>query len=154
MLTITVDNTKIGVNKKANVNVYCDNDFFNGIEARATIEGEPYGKGFGYDLLKEDYGAENGVLTFDDVTDSFNFDVEAGDLGGDGKYRISVYIRNLFNIWNDCCSLYINTNERVKDTGGSYVLVKRDGSGTDEKYISAYTGEEIDYFVSEVLKNG
>lgn len=154
MITVAVNNSRIGPNKKASISVYSDNDFFNGIEARATAEGAPYGRGWGYDLLKDDYQTENGVLPLNEVTDLFNFDAEADELGSDGIYRISVYVRNLSGIWNDCCGLYINTNERVKDSGGSYVLAKRDGSGTDEQYISAYSGDDIDNFVSGVLKNG
>ena len=60
-------------------------------EARATIEGEPYGRGIG--LLVEKYNGNgySGTITIDDEELT----------NGDAKYRISVYGKNLYGEWSD-----------------------------------------------------
>lgn len=60
-------------------------------EARATIEGEPYGRGIG--LLVEKYNGNgySGTITIDDEELT----------NGDAKYRISVYGKNNYGEWSD-----------------------------------------------------
>lgn len=150
MLTISIDRNRISTKFKATVTVQSDEPVY-AYEARATRQGQPYGRGVGYDLLSDDASASNGIVTLSTPVSSFSFDIESTELQTDGDYRISIYVRNKDGIWNDCCQLYTSSAEAVRDSSGAYVLVKRDGSGTDASYTSAYTGNDINNFVSEVL---
>ena len=143
MLTISIDRNRISTHFKATVTVH--------YEARATKQGQPYGRSVGYDLLSDDASASNGIVTLSTPVSSFSFDIESSELQTDGDYRISVYVRNKDGVWNDCCQLYTSSSEAVRDSNGAYVLAKCDGSGTDSSYKSAYSGNDINNFVTEVL---
>ena len=151
MQTISIDRRKISSLFKATVNVQSDEEFC-ACEARATKTGQPYGKGIGYDLLSDDISASGGIVTFGNPVSSFVFDIESPELEADGDYRISVYVMNADGVWNDCCQLYTSSAETVRDSQGAYVLVKRDGNGSDSSYTSAYSGNDINKFVTEVLR--
>lgn len=150
MLTISIDRNRISNHFKATVSVNSDAPI-TAYEARATRTGQPYGKGFGVDLLSDDISAANGIVTLGTPVNSFSFDIESSELQADGDYRIGVYVRSESGVWNDCCQLYTSASEAVKDSNGNYVLVKRIGNGTDTSYKSAYSGNEINNFVTEVL---
>ena len=151
MQTISIDRRKISNVFKATVTVQSD-ESVHACEARATKTGQPYGKGIGYDLMSDDASATNGIVAFSNPVSSFVFDIESPELESDGDYRISVYVMNADGVWNDCCQLYTSSAETVRDSQGAYVLVKRDGSGSDASYTSAYPGNDINKFVTEVLR--
>lgn len=152
MLSITVDRTRISENLKATVTVTSDTPF-TAYEARGTEAGQAYGRGTGYCLLSDDITADNGVVTLAQAVTTVSFDIEAAELDyADGEYRISVFVRDENGVWSDCCQLYTSASEAVTDADGKNVLAKRDGSGTDESYVSAYSGNDIDSFITEVLK--
>lgn len=150
MLTISVDRNRISKNFKAVVSVNSDVPII-AYEARATRSGEAYGRGRGYDLLADDKTSANGVVTISAPVSAFSFDIESTELASDGKYRISIYVMNENGVWNDCCQLYTSSSEEIKDSNGDNVLVKRNGNGTDASYTSAYSGNDINNFVTEVL---
>lgn len=150
MLTVAINRNRISSHFKATVNVGSDEKIY-AYEARATKTGQPYGKGTGYDLLSDDITADSAIVTLQEPLNSFAFDVESSELENDGNYRISIYVMNADGIWNDTCQLYTSSSETVIDSDGKNVLAKRNGSGTDERFISAYTGAEIDNFITEVL---
>ncbi|MBR3868069.1 MAG: hypothetical protein IKM66_02020 [Clostridia bacterium] len=150
MLTISIDRNRISTHFKATVTVHSDESVY-AYEARATKQGQPYGRSVGYDLLSDDASASNGIVTLSTPVSSFSFDIESSELQTDGDYRISVYVRNKDGVWNDCCQLYTSSSEAVRDSNGAYVLAKCDGSGTDSSYKSAYSGNDINNFVTEVL---
>ncbi len=151
MATLTIDRSRISTHFKATVTVTGETPFY-AVEARATRVGEPWGKGKGYCLLRDDAVTSNGEVTLNGVT-SFTFDIENTELNADGEYKISVYIKNGDGVWNDTVFLYTSSNEKVKDSIGKYVCVKRNGNGTDESYVSVYSGSEINSFIAEVLNN-
>ncbi|MBO5935663.1 MAG: hypothetical protein J6Q94_09285 [Clostridia bacterium] len=151
MLTISIDRRKISTLFKATVTVQSDEAVY-ACEARATKTGQPYGKGIGYDLLSDDISVSDGIVTFGNPVSSFAFDIESPELEADGDYRISIYVMNADGVWNDCCQLYTSSADAVRDSQGAYVLVKRDGSGSDSSYTSAYSGNDINKFVTEVLR--
>lgn len=150
MLTISIDRKKISNVFKATVTVQSDESVY-AYEARAAKTGQPYGRSIGYDLLSDDASASNGIVTLSTPVSTFSFDIESSELQSDGDYRISVYVRNKDGVWNDCCQLYTSSGESVRDLSGAYVLVKRNGNGTDALYTSAYPGNDINNFVTEVL---
>lgn len=150
MLTITVDRNRISPYCKATVNVQSDEPII-AYEARATKSGESFGRGVGYDLLSDDATASNGVVTLSSSAKSFSFDIESTELLSDGAYRISVFVKDENDVWNDCSALYTSASQPVRDANGAYVLAKRSGAGTDTSYKSAYTGDQINNFISEVL---
>lgn len=150
MLTVSVDRDRISNIFKASVTVSSD-ESFTAIEARATKTGEAYGRGVGLCLLSDDDSASDGVVTLSTAVKSYSFDVESSELSSDGEYRISVYVKNESGVWNDTCQLYTSSSDAVVDSNGAYVLVKRNGTGTDASYTSAYSGEDIDNFITEVL---
>ncbi len=150
MLTISIDRNRISNHFKATVSVNSDVPV-TAYEARATKNGQPYGKGIGYDLLSDDVTASNGVVNLDSAVRSFSFDIESSELDADGNYRIGVYVKNGSGVWNDCCQLCTSASEAVVDSNNDYVLAKRKGDGTDALYKSAYSGNDINNFVTEVL---
>ena len=150
MLTISIDRNRISYVFKATVSVQSDEPVY-AYEAKATKAGQPYGRGIGYDLLSDDVASSKGVVTLGSPENSFSFDIEFSELDSDGDYRINVYVRDENGVWNDCCQLYTSASEAVKDSNGAYVLVKRNGSGADTSYKSAYSGNDINNFITEVL---
>lgn len=147
--TITADRNKVSPYLKAAVTVVSDSLFY-AVEARATKQGEPFGRGIGFDLLSDDDTATNGVVTFSQGVNTFSFDIEAAELSSDGEYRISVFVRDASGIWNDCGQLYAKNQQAVIDKNGANILAKRT-AGTAENYISAYSGDVINNFITEVL---
>ena len=150
MLTINTDRNRISNHLKAAVNVSSDENVY-AYEVRATKTGQPYKKGTGYCLLADDISVSAGVVTLSTPAKSFSFDIEFAELDSDGDYRISVYVMNKDGVWNDTCQLYTSSGEAVKGSDGRYIFAKRNGSGTDESYVSAYSGNVIDSFITEVL---
>lgn len=149
MTSITTDRNKVSPHLKATVTVVSDSVFY-AVEARATKQGEPFGRGIGFDLLVDDAAASNGVVTFSQGVNTFDFDIEASELSSDGEYRISVFVRDASGVWNDCGQLYTKDSQAVKDKNGANILAKRT-AGTDESYKSAYSGDVINHFITEVL---
>ena len=156
MLTISVDRKKISNNITATVSVFSDY-MFDAVEVRATKAGEPYMRGLGYALLADEkiygYSPADGTVYFDSPVSYFNFSVSAPELGTDGKYRISVYVRDTLGVWNDVCPVYTSEMQQLTDVNGAHIFVCRDGTGTDEQYKSACKGVHIDNFIHEVLFN-
>lgn len=158
MLTISVDRDRLSTHLKANVTVRSD-EYIQAFEARATLAGQPCGRGIGCDLLADEfdeasgyyYDSESGVAYPPEPYRSVSFDVEAAELNTDGEYRISIYVMNKSGVWNDTCILYTKNSESVIDSDGAYILVMRNTTGEDESYTSAYSGKEIDDFITEVL---
>lgn len=150
MLTVSVDRNVISKKFKATVSVSSDVSV-TAYEVRATKTGELYGRGRGLDLLSDDTSAVNGVVDISPPVRTFTFDIESDELSSDGEYRISVYVMNEDGIWNDCCQLFTSAQQQVVDSTGDYVLVKRLGNGNDDSYFSAYPGDVINNFISEVL---
>ena len=150
MITITIDRNRISNHFKANVSVNSDVPV-TAYEARATLIGERYGKGIGYDLLSDDIASSNGVVNLSSPVSSFSFDIESAELSADGEYRIVVYVKNESGVWNDCCQFYTSASEVIRDSNNDYVLAKRTGIGTDTLYKSTFTGNDINNFVTEVL---
>ena len=150
MITVMIDRNRISRHLKANVTVNSDVQI-TAYEARATKVGNSYGKGIGYDLLSDDISSVNGVVSMQNPAKSFGFDIESTELSSDGDYRISVYVKDSNDVWNDCCQLYTASSEPVVDSEGKYILVKRAGNGTDTLYKSVFSGKDIDSFIKEVL---
>ena len=150
MLTINTDRNRISNHLKASVIVSSDENVY-AYEVRATKKGQPHKKGTGYCLLSDDISVSNGVVTLGTPSASFSFDIEFSELDSDGDYLISVYVMNADGVWNDTCQLYTSSGEAVKGSDGRYILAKRNGSGTDESYVSAYSGNDINSFITEVL---
>ena len=151
MLTVTLDRNRISIYKKATVTVTSDEPFI-AVEARATRIGSNFGKGVGEDLLSDDATAVNGVVTLPSAVTSYSFDVECSELLTDGEYRISVYVMNENGTWDESYYLLTSSGQIVKDKTGSTICVKRNSGVTTEGYKSAYSGEQINNFVNEVLK--
>ena len=149
MLTIQTDRNRISNHFKASVRVISD-EAVHSYEARATRQGEPFGRGIGYDLLSDDTESSNGVVTLTSPLTALTFDIESSELSADGDYRISIYVMNGEGVWNDTCQLYTSSGEEVKDFDGRNVLAKRE-DGTQQSYTSAYSGNEINNFITEVL---
>ena len=150
MLTIHTDRNRISGHLKATVNIVSDEPVYS-YEARATRQNESFGRGIGYDLLSDDASSVSGVVTLSTPATEISFDIESSELNSDGDYRISVYVMNADGVWNDTCQLFTSSGEAVKDSDGKYILAKRE-DGTQTSYISAYLGDDINNFVSEVLK--
>ncbi len=149
MLTIQTDRNRISNHFKASVRVISDEAVY-AYEARATRQDEPFGRGIGYDLLSDDTESSNGVVTLTSPLKELTFDIESSELLSDGDYRISIYVMNGDGVWNDTSQLYTSSGEEVKDSDGRNVLVKRE-DGTQQSYTSAYSGNEINNFITEVL---
>lgn len=150
MLTVSVDRDRLSAVFKANVTVVSDSEF-TAIEARATKVGAAYGRGVGVCLLSDDVTASSGVVSLGSAVKTYSFDVESSELQTDGEYRVSVYVMDASGVWNDTCALYTSSGEAVVGSDGVYILAKRDGSGTDSSYTSAYSGADIDEFVGKVI---
>lgn len=65
---------------------------------------------------------------------------------------VIVGINEAWNAWSNYYQLYTSASEEVVDEDGNYVFAKKSDSDMGDSYKSAYTGSEIDEFVSEVLK--
>lgn len=150
LIDITIDRNKISNHFKATVNVISDIPF-TAIEARATAYGAAFGKGIGICLLSDDSSVAGGVVTLPAAVKQYTFDAESDELQTDGVYRITVFVQTEDGKWNDGSALYTSSGERVFDFEGASVFAKRDGSGTDDMCTSAYTGDIINSFISEVL---
>lgn len=150
MIDITIDRNRISNHFKATVTVTSDLPFI-AIEARATHYGAAFGKGIGICLLSDDATSSNGVVTLPSAVKSYNFDAESNEIQTDGVYRITIFVKTEDGKWNDGSALYTSSGEKVFDSTGASVFTKRDGSGIDDMYISAYTGDIINSFISEVL---
>ena len=150
VIDITIDRNRISNHFKATVNVTSDLPFI-AIEARATHYGAAFGKGIGICLLSDDATSSNGVVTLPSAVKSYTFDAESNEIQTDGVYRITIFVKTEDGKWNDGSALYTSSGEKVFDSAGASVFAKRDGSGTDDMYTSAYSGDVINSFISEVL---
>ncbi len=151
MVSISVDRNRISEHFKATVTVTSDTPF-TAYEARGYYAGDIYGRGIGYCLLSDDLTVADGVVTLSSAVTTVTFDVEAKELGyADGDYRICVFVKTENGNWDDTCQLYTSAGEAVVDSEGRNVLAKRNGSGSDEAYASAYSGKAINDFITEVL---
>ena len=150
VIDITIDRNRISNHFKATVTVTSDLPFI-AIEARATHYGAAFGKGIGICLLSDDATSSNGVVTLPSAVKSYIFDAESNEIQTDGVYRITIFVKTEDGKWNDGSALYTSSGEKVFDSAGASVFAKRDGSGTDDMYTSAYSGDVINSFISEVL---
>lgn len=150
MAEVTIDRNRISSLFKATVTITSDTPF-TAIEARATKKGSGFGKGTGICLLSDDETASDGVFTLPSAVKSYTFDAECSEIMTDGEYRISVFVMDENGTWSDCSALLTTTSEEIYDKDRAVLFLKRDGSGTDETYISAYSGADIDSFITEVL---
>ena len=150
MISVTIDRNRISSYFKATVNVSSDIPF-TAIEARATKIGSGFGRGTGICLLSDDFVSSGGVVTLPSAVQTYSFDTEYNELLTDGEYRITVFVRMEDGKWAGGSNLLTSLSDTVYDKNGAAVLVKRNGSGNDESYRSAYTGADIDNFISEVL---
>ncbi len=99
-LTLTPSLTKIGTSGTSSVSVSSNIDVI-AFEARATLDGQPYGRGIGINIISDDLTVEgSGVHTFAAPTNSWSFDVAYSEINADGTYRISVYAQNADNVWS------------------------------------------------------
>lgn len=55
-------------------------------------------------------------------------------------------------IWSIKCKLCESRGYFIVDSSGATILLRRNGTGGETVYTSAYSGEEIDNFITEVLK--
>ena len=150
MINVTIDRNRISNRFKATVNVTSDKPF-TAVEGRATKKGTAFGKGTGICLLSDDTATANGIVTLPSAVNNYSFDVECSEILTDGEYRISVFVLTEDGKWNDCSVLLTSADETVYAKNSDVILVKRNGSGTDETYKSAFSGDAINEFVSEVL---
>ena len=150
MIKVTIDRNRISSRFKATVNISADK-LFTCVEGRATKKGSAFGRGTGICLLSDDSATTNGVVTLPSAVDNYSFDVECGEILTDGEYRISVFVMTEDGKWNDCSVLLTSADETLCDKNADVILVKRNGSGTDETYKSAFSGDVINEFISEVL---
>ena len=150
VINVTIDRNRISSRFKATVNVSSDKPFTS-VEGRATKKGSAFGRGTGICLLSDDSATTNGVVTLPSAVNNYSFDVECSEILTDGEYRISVFVMTEDGKWNDCSVLLTSADETVYDKNSDVVLVERNGSGTDETYISAFSGDVINEFISEVL---
>lgn len=152
MVSISADTLRISSHVKANVTVTSDTPF-NAYEARGYYASDRYGRGIGFCLLSDDEAAENGVAELPVAVNTVSFDVEASELQDtEGVFRIAVFVRDENGVWDDTCTLLTASGETVYGSDGCKILAKRDGSGTDESFGSAYSGAQINNFVNEVQK--
>ncbi len=150
VIDITIDRNRISNHFKATVNVTSDLPFI-AIEARATHYGAAFGKGIGVCLLSDDSSAAGGVVSLPVAVKQYTFDAESDEIQTDGAYRITVFVQTEDGKWNDGSALYTSSGDKVFDSAGASVFTKRNGSGTDDMYTSAYSGDVINSFISEVL---
>ncbi len=150
MINVAIDRNRISNYFKATVTVTSDLSF-TAIEVRATNKGSGFGRGVGICLLSDDAASSGGVVTLPTAVNGYTFDAECSEIFADGEYRISVFVLTEDGKWNDGSVLFTSGNDKVYDSNGATVCVKRDGSGTDETYLSAYSGDDINNFVAEVL---
>lgn len=150
MTTVTIDRNRISEFLKATVNVESDIPFI-AVEARATKKGSGFGRGIGICLLSDDATASDGVVALPSAVSNFIFDAQCSEFLTDGEYRISVFVQTEDGKWNDGSALLTSSGEKVYDKNGVCVLVKKNGTGTDETYKSTYSGDVINNFISEVL---
>ena len=152
MVSISVDRSRISTHYKATVTVTSDTPF-SAYEARGSYADEKYGRGIGYCLLSDDNATGNGVVSLASAVTSVSFDVESSELcDADGDYRISVFTMNTDGVWDDTCLLLTSSGEELYGSDGRKILARRNGSGTDERCISAYSGAQINNFTEEVLR--
>lgn len=150
MINVTIDRNRISNYFKATAEVLSDVPFI-AIQARATKKGSAFGPGTGICLLNDDTVTVNGVVTLPSAVNNYSFDVECSEILTDGEYRISVFVLTEDGKWNDSSVLLTSADETVYDKNSAVVSVKRNGSGTDETYKTAYSGDIINNFISEVL---
>ena len=152
MVSISVDRSRISTHYKATVTVTSDTPF-KAYEARGSLADDKHGRGTGFCLLGDDADAVNGVVTLPSAVNTVSFDVESAELCDiDGDYRISVFTMDENGVWDDTCVLLTASDEELFGSDGKKILAKRNGSGADESYMSAYSGEQINNFVNEVLR--
>ncbi|MBR5232978.1 MAG: hypothetical protein IKW03_02090 [Clostridia bacterium] len=150
MIDITIDRNRISSFFKAEINVTSDVPFTS-IEARATKTGSAFGRRTGICLLRDDVTLSDGVVNLPSAVNEYSFDAECAEIQTDGEYRISVFVLTEDGKWNDGSVFLSLSGETVVDSDGALIFVKRDGSGTDETYRSAYSGNDYNSFISEVL---
>lgn len=150
MTTVTVDNSKIGLNKKATVTVSSE-DGFDAIEVRGYASDDmARGRGIGVDLLSDDVTTTDGVWEFESVEYEATFDVEAIEFGGGGTYTVVVFTRGM-NGWDDTDRLFDKNNKDMRDRNGKCLSVKRASNTSNFSYRSKYSGAEINSFIGEVI---
>lgn len=99
-ITVTQNVTTIStvVGKDVCTATYQVNENYVEMEARATKNGAPYGRGIGILVISKK--ADSGGFFPANTNDTFG--VYPRFLGnGDGQYRISVYVKNVDGIWSD-----------------------------------------------------
>ena len=99
-VSVTPDYAKINGSGLSTVSV-STNINAKAFEARATLDGQPYGRGIGTNVISDDVMVDSsGVHIFSAPTTSWSFDVAYTEINTDGEYRISVYAMNEDNVWS------------------------------------------------------
>lgn len=96
-ITFKNDRTKISSHISCNVS-FSVNENFRQFEARATLIGEPYGRGIGTLIMQMQIASPN----FYPANTNYSFVITDETLANvDGNYRISLYAMNSDGIWSD-----------------------------------------------------
>lgn len=88
---------------------------FREFEARATIAGQPYGRGIGILLMNMSIASPN----YYPANTEYTYIITDQNLtSGDGTYRISMYAKNTDGIWSDTVAFtWDGTNGNGWDVG-------------------------------------
>lgn len=112
---ISFDNNRdeISVNLSCTV-TFSVNENFIQFEARATIVGEPYGRGIGIlinnmEIASPNYYPANTNYTFVITSDTL--------FNQDGQYRISMYAKNQNGVWSDAIAFEWDNPDKGWDIG-------------------------------------
>ena len=90
---ITYTKSRISLNQAASVSVECS-ELVYAYECRATLVGEPQGRGMGINVLKDEGGYDSdGVVTLNSPTRFIYFSVSGDELISAGDYNINVYLK-------------------------------------------------------------
>lgn len=112
-ITFTKDVDIVSTVQSCTVDFYVDENFRK-FEARATKQGDPYGRGVG-NLVTEMYIVSPNYFP---ANKSYAFVITDTDLVfGEGVYRISMYAQNTDGIWSDAVAFAWDTTGAGWDSG-------------------------------------
>lgn len=113
-ITFTNDRTTISTKFSCTVKFKVTENFRE-FEARATIAGQPYGRGIGILLMNMSIASPN----YYPANTEYTYIITDQNLtSGDGTYRISMYAKNTGGIWSDTVAFtWDGTNGNGWDVG-------------------------------------
>lgn len=125
-VTLNIDRSAIASGGKATVTVSASEDIY-AIECRATVSGAFWGRGIGTDVLADDLPTTGiGYYELPTPSTSFSFDVESNELvGGDGTYRVTVYVRDSRGVWDDTFLFIPSGSDKLVTADGLVFKCKR-----------------------------